>query len=163
MRRAITWLKDISGKVIGWKQSAAVVDYINEMTTWIGKFHTARDLMNDDLDAISDMKWDLKKIERKTLRIHRYTQSKIEKQFTSVGSPAPLAMLFAKIFVGEPSHVDGDPSKCQAFSFDTSGPDCTKLGAQVAGYMKDNAQLTKKAQNLASKQRGLLLSLARQG
>ena len=63
-------------------------------------------------------------------------------------------MLFAKIFVGEPSHVDGDPSKCQAFSFDTSGPDCTKLGAQVAGYMKDNAQLTTKAQNLASKQRG---------
>ena len=61
MRRAITWLKDISGKVIGWKQSAAVVDYINEMTTWIGKFHTARDLMNDDLDAISDMKWDFKK------------------------------------------------------------------------------------------------------
>ena len=61
MRRAITWLKDISGKVIGWKQSAAVVDYINEMTTWIGKFHTARDLMNDDLDVISDMKFDFNK------------------------------------------------------------------------------------------------------
>ena len=47
----MTWLKNMSTKVMGWKQSASSTDVVNEVSTYLSKFDVAQEALEEQWTA----------------------------------------------------------------------------------------------------------------